>query len=127
MASDKPHHDSIGAISRSLWFEGLPEKAHLRLAEAASVHDYQKGAYLYTIGEARKDVYCILSGRVRLQLTSTIGQEFALRDLEPETWLGEQFIANLRIAEVGADYAAGELYDKIREPAIGDRVTSIGR
>jgi CRP/FNR family cyclic AMP-dependent transcriptional regulator len=94
MASDKPHHDSIGAISRSPWFEGLPEKAHLRLAEASSLHDYQKGSYIYTIGDATKDAYCVLSGRVRLQLTSTIGQVFALRDLEHETWLGEQFMAH---------------------------------
>jgi CRP-like cAMP-binding protein len=35
-----------------------------------------------------------LSGRVRLLVSSTIGQEFAIRDLEPETWLGEQFMAH---------------------------------
>ena len=94
MASEKPHHDSVGIISRSPWFEGLPERAHLLLAEAARIHHYRKSAYLYTTGEASKDVYCILSGRVRLLLSSTIGQEFAIRDLEPEAWLGEQFMAH---------------------------------
>ena len=94
MTSDKGGADLAGAISRSPWFEGLPEKAHRRLVEAASVHHYQKSAYLYTIGEAGKDVYCILSGRVRLLLSSTVGQEYAVRDLEPEMWLGEQFIAH---------------------------------
>jgi len=94
MASEEPHHDNVGIISRSPWFEGLPEKAHLRLAESASIHHYRKSTYLYTTGEASKDVYCILSGRVRLLLNSTIGQEFAIRDLEPEAWLGEQFMAH---------------------------------
>jgi len=94
MTAEKDGYDLTGIIARSPWFDGLPGRAHQRLAEAANVHDYHKGGYLYTIGEAGDDVYCILSGRVRLLLSSTIGQEFAIRDLEPEAWLGEQFIAN---------------------------------
>jgi CRP-like cAMP-binding protein len=94
MTADKDGYDLAGIIARSPWFEGLPERARQRLAEAANVHHYRKGGYLYTIGEAGNDVYCILSGRIRLLLSSTIGQEFAIRDLEPEAWLGEQFIAN---------------------------------
>ena len=94
MTSEKEGYDLAGAVCRSPWFEGLPEKAHQRLADAANVHHYQKSAYLYTTGEASKDVYCILTGRVRLLLSSTIGQEFAVRDLEPEAWLGEQFMAH---------------------------------
>jgi CRP-like cAMP-binding protein len=94
MTADNNGHDLAGAIHRSPWFEGLPEKAHQRLADAASIHSYRKNSYLYTIGEAGNDVYCILSGRVRLLLSSTIGQEYAIRDLEPEAWLGEQFIAH---------------------------------
>lgn len=94
MTADKDGYDLVGIIARSPWFDGLPDRAHQRLAEAANVHQYRKGGYLYTIGEARNDVYCILSGRIRLLLSSTIGQEFAIRDLEPEAWLGEQFIAN---------------------------------
>ena len=37
------------------------------------------------------------------------------------------FVANLRIVEVDSNSAAGELYDKYREPAVGDRVTAVGR
>ena len=40
---------------------------------------------------------------------------------------GGNFVANLRIVDVGTDISAGEVYDKMREPAVGDRVTSIGR
>ncbi|NCF73142.1 MAG: helix-turn-helix domain-containing protein [Gammaproteobacteria bacterium] len=94
MTAEKKGYDLPGVVFRSPWFEGLPERAHLRLAEAASVHHYSKSAYLYSTGEASKDVYCILSGRVRLLLSSTIGQEFAIRDIESEAWLGEQFMAH---------------------------------
>ncbi len=38
-------------------------------------------------------MFCILTGRVRLFLTSAIGQEYAVNDLEPEVWVGEQFLA----------------------------------
>jgi CRP-like cAMP-binding protein len=67
---------------------------HTTLTESAHVRTYRKNSYLYTIGEASNDVYCIASGRVRLLLSSAIGQEYAIRDLEPEAWLGEQFLAS---------------------------------
>ena len=86
-------HDIVGVISRSPWFDGLPDTAHTRLAETARIRSYRKNSYLYTTGETSSDVYCILSGRVRLLISSAIGQEYALRDLEPEAWLGEQFLA----------------------------------
>ena len=86
-------HDIVGVISRSPWFDGLPDTAHARLAETARIRSYRKNSYLYTTGETSSDVFCILSGRVRLLISSAIGQEYALRDLEPEAWLGEQFLA----------------------------------
>ena len=94
MASDAPHHDIVGIISRSPLFDGLPAEALQRLANQSHVRTLDKNAYLYTIGDSCCDVFCILSGRVRLLLSSELGQEFAINDLEPEAWLGEQFLAN---------------------------------
>jgi len=37
------------------------------------------------------------------------------------------FVANLRIVEVDSNSAAGEVYDKYREPAVDDRVASVER
>ena len=34
-------------------------------------------------------VYCLLSGRLRTSVSSHLGQEFALTDLDPQYWLGE--------------------------------------
>ena len=55
-------HGTVGVISRSPWFDGLPDTAHERLAEAARIRSYRKNSYLYTTGETSSDVYCILSG-----------------------------------------------------------------
>lgn len=94
MTADGQDFDIVAIISRSPWFQGLPAAAHKRLADAARIRTYRKNSYLYTIGETSGDVYCILSGRLRLLLSSAIGQEYAINDLEPESWLGEQFLAH---------------------------------
>ncbi|MDH3434968.1 MAG: hypothetical protein OEM60_13975, partial [Gammaproteobacteria bacterium] len=75
MNADARDYDIVGIISRSPWFEGLPANAHERLAEAARIRSYRKNSYLYTVGESVSDVYCILSGRIRLLLSSALGQE----------------------------------------------------
>lgn len=93
MNSESQDYDIKSIISRSPWFEGLPAEARARLADAARIRSYRKNSYLYTVGETSSDVYCILAGRVRMLLSSTIGQEYAMNDLEPEAWLGEQFLA----------------------------------
>jgi len=93
MNADVRDFDIVAIISRSPWFTGLPEDAHRRLAEGARIRSYRKNSYLYSIGETSSDIYCVLSGRVRMLLSSAIGQEYAINDLEPEEWLGEQFLA----------------------------------
>ena len=86
-------HDVVAVIARSPWFAGLPDAAHEQLASAARVRNYSKGSYLFTAGKSDSNVFCVLSGRVRMIITSSLGQEFAITDLNPEAWLGEQSIA----------------------------------
>jgi CRP-like cAMP-binding protein len=105
MNADVRDHDIVGIIARSPWFEGLPGNAHKQLADAARIRSYRKNSYLYTIGEKSSDVFCILSGRIRLLLSSAIGQEYAITDLEPEAWLGEQFLAVERPTMIDARIA----------------------
>jgi CRP/FNR family cyclic AMP-dependent transcriptional regulator len=93
MNPDVQDFDIVAIISRSPWFEGLPAKAQARLADAARIRSYRKNSYLYTTGEKSSEIYCILSGRVRLLLTSAIGQEYAITDYECESWLGGEFLS----------------------------------
>jgi CRP/FNR family cyclic AMP-dependent transcriptional regulator len=86
-------YDIAGIISESQWFQGLPDDALARLAEAARVRSFRKNSYLYTSGEIGSEIYCILSGRVRLLLTSAMGQEYAITDSEAGSWLGGEFLS----------------------------------
>ena len=94
MSANVQEFDAAKAISRSPWFNGLPDAALQQLESAARIRSYPKGSFLYNTGEKSGDVYCILSGRIRMLLSSTIGQEYAVRDLVPESWLGEQFLSS---------------------------------
>ncbi len=93
MVSAQRNEDLIGVIARAPWFEGLPADAQRSLVESGTVRSYAKNSYLFTAGQITSDVYCILSGRIRLLITSAIGQEFALTDLESEAWLNEAGLA----------------------------------
>jgi CRP-like cAMP-binding protein len=86
-------YDVAEIIAKSPWFQGVSEKALGRLTEAARIRSYRKKSYLYTSGEKASEVYCLLSGRVRLLLTSAIGQEYAVTDYDAGTWLGGEFLS----------------------------------
>ena len=101
-AKSTDDHDIVAVIARSSWFAGLPDEAHARLAAAARIREYSKGSYLFSAGETGTNVFCILAGRVRVLITSVVGQEFAITDLNPEAWLGEQFIATERRTPLNA-------------------------
>lgn len=92
MTRDVMDHDIAAVVSRCPWFKGLPAQAQKQLSDSARIRSYRKSSYLYTTGELHGDLFCILSGRIRLLLTSAIGQEYAVNDIEPEAWVGEQFL-----------------------------------
>jgi CRP/FNR family cyclic AMP-dependent transcriptional regulator len=79
----------IAAIRRADWFENLSEDAIEFLAAKAILKTYAPNQFLYLVGERPKYVYCVMSGRVRVSVTSSMGQEFVLTDLYPDSWLGE--------------------------------------
>lgn len=81
--------DINAALTRSPWFQGLPSAAIKKLADGARVKQYAMNSYLYSVGEQTTEVFCVLSGRVRVSITGTLGQEFAITDMESESWLGE--------------------------------------
>ena len=76
-------------IADSNWFEGAPSEILDRLAESASVKQYTTNSYLWSMGETNTEVFGVVSGRMRMYIASTMGQEFALIDREQGAWLGE--------------------------------------
>ena len=81
--------DFLPIVERSPWFKGLPAHELQNLAEAASQRSLEVGECIYRQGFPTTEIYCVLSGRVRVSLHSPNGHEFALVEREPQTWFGE--------------------------------------
>ncbi len=79
-------------IADSSWFAGAPEGVLDKLADAATASHYSVNSFIWTAGQTTRQIFGLLSGRVRIQLSSPMGQEFALIDWEPGAWLGEQVL-----------------------------------
>lgn len=80
----------LDMISDSPWFVGLPDSLLQQLAQAASIRPFNRGAYLFTEGEVDTDVYCVVTGRIRIAISSSGGHHFAITDLTHGAWFGEQ-------------------------------------
>ncbi len=76
-------------IRASPWFSNLPDEALAELVSAADFRDLPVGSYIYEQGRPTLEIFCVVSGRVRVSLLSPNGQEFALVEREPGTWFGE--------------------------------------
>lgn len=85
-------HDCRQIIAASPWFEGIPDEQLDKLATAAVIKRFPANSYLWTAGQVTADIYSVVSGRVRITITSETGQEFALDDWEQGAWLGEQVL-----------------------------------
>jgi CRP-like cAMP-binding protein len=86
--------DILAIIAGSPWFKGLPRSALEQLAAGAVLETFPVNTYLYSQGEPTTKIYCIVSGRARLSISSAHGHEFALVDREAGTWLGEPGLVN---------------------------------
>jgi CRP/FNR family cyclic AMP-dependent transcriptional regulator len=76
-------------IAASTWFEDAPDSVLDTLADAAKVKQFHANSYLWSMGETNTEVFGVVTGRVRMYVSSTLGQEFALVDREEGSWLGE--------------------------------------
>lgn len=86
--------DAAELVARSPWFAGIPAAACEAVVAAARIRKLSKGSFVYSAGEATTDVFCLIKGRLRIGMTSVLGQEFAITDIEPETWFGQPALAS---------------------------------
>ena len=70
-------------IAASSWFDGAPNDVLDKLADAAKVKQFHANSYLWSMGETNAEIFGVLSGRVRVSVSSTTGQEFVFVDQEP--------------------------------------------
>lgn len=76
-------------VAASTWFQDAPNDVLDTLADAAKLKQYHANSYVWSMGESNTEVFGIVTGRIRMFVSSTLGQEFALVDREEGAWLGE--------------------------------------
>lgn len=76
-------------VAECVWFQGLPAVALDELSRAARVKYYSPNSYLYKIGERTTDVFCLLSGHLRIFMEGTNNDHFAIHEIWPVFWLGD--------------------------------------
>lgn len=81
------------AIDSSPWFKDIPEQGRSQLARAANIKTYSKKSYVFQNGDSNTDIYCVISGRLRLGATSSTGQEFTFTDYNQGSWFGEETLS----------------------------------
>jgi CRP-like cAMP-binding protein len=71
------------------WFRGVPDEAYDELVKAARIKHFDERKYLYRLGDKTESVYGVISGFVRIKISSVQGQEFAITEFSTDSWLGE--------------------------------------
>jgi len=81
-------------IRQCVWFNGAPDSVFDALIEAARLKSFDQKKYLYRLGEEGEFVYGVVSGFVRIKISSIHGQEFAITEFSCNSWLGEFTLTN---------------------------------
>ena len=89
MATVRTQSDIVAAVRGAVWLQDIDDKSIEQIASHARIRRYATDSYVFSIGDPCEDVYGVLSGRVRIKLTSEAGQEFAIIDVTENSWFGE--------------------------------------
>ncbi len=76
-------------VKESHWFNCLDDASVSYLSKHAQQKIVKKKSYLYSIGDYTNEIYCLVNGRIRITMTSSEGQVFAVTDLDKQVWFGE--------------------------------------
>jgi CRP/FNR family cyclic AMP-dependent transcriptional regulator len=76
-------------VAECVWFKDLPADALDELSRAARIKYFSANSYLYKIGESTTDVFCLLSGHLRIFMEGTKNDHFAIHEIWPVFWLGD--------------------------------------
>lgn len=71
------------------WFKDLPETAINTLVKSARIKHFKDKTYLYRLGSSGEFVFGIISGVVRVKISSIQGQEFSITEFSADDWIGE--------------------------------------
>lgn len=76
------------------WFNELPDIAINTLVKSARIKNFEDKKYLYRLGSNGEFVFGIISGVVRVKISSIQGQEFSITEFSAGDWIGEFALTN---------------------------------
>jgi CRP-like cAMP-binding protein len=94
--------DNSQPLSNTHLFEGLPERITARLAAAAVRKVCRKGERVFLQGGKGDWLYCVASGRVRIDAIGFAGQEVFLNEMNPGDCFGEIAVVDGKGRTAGA-------------------------
>ena len=80
---------AMAVLQRNYLFRSLPDASLSRIASLAIRKGYDKGAIIFSQGDAGDALYGVASGRVRISASGSGGQEVFLSIMEPGDTFGE--------------------------------------
>lgn len=83
------HEQIKSAVAKSPWFQGVDDDALTQIAENSQLKRFDKGEFLYSLGQERSTLYGVVSGHVRISMVYKSGGEFTLTTMKPGDWFGE--------------------------------------
>src|SRR5947209_9112752 len=95
--------DIATALGRSQLFCRLGEQAREALAERSIVHDYRHGQPVFFQGDPGQDLFLVLTGAVKLFVSSADGDEVLIDVCRPGEVFGEVAVLDGGTRSLGAE------------------------
>ncbi|MEM9402870.1 MAG: Crp/Fnr family transcriptional regulator [Pseudomonadota bacterium] len=89
MTTVRTQGDIVAAVRHAVWLTGIEDATIEHIASQAKIRRYPVDSYVFAVGDPCEDIYGVLSGRIRIKLSSESGQEFAIVDQTEDAWFGE--------------------------------------
>jgi len=81
-------------INSCAWFNDVPVEGREVIIKSARLKHYENKKYLYRLAQESDFVYAVVSGFVRIKISSIAGQEFSITEFSANEWLGELSLTN---------------------------------
>ena len=79
---------TLDALNNDPWLLSLPSVARAQIIEATTVKKLSANHVLYRKGDEADYLNCVLSGRLRAEATTFLGNELVMTSLSPGQWFG---------------------------------------
>ncbi len=89
MTSNTKNEHVLYIASQKGWLLGLSDAEITKLLEHAEIINYAAGDSIYQVGDTQENLFCIISGLIKVSIVGDEGDKFPLAIWETGSWFGE--------------------------------------